>query len=207
MATAKKTTKKKVAKKPAKKTVKKTVKRAAKKAVKKTKKTAKKAASKKAKEATTKGKSAEKSSEKVSKKEAKAKRPSPKEIDPKDIRDEVDEAFEQEDAIVTDAEGNVLCRVRDCDQKAVVESFCRYHYLLLWKKIQMRNKILEGDKFNRYVSELVDRYPDKFLDIVRRDLSTEKDFFTALGEMGVADPLQEDANDDDFSDDSTSNDF
>ncbi|MBY0385418.1 hypothetical protein K2X05_09685, partial [bacterium] len=46
------------------------------------------------------------------------------------------------DIILTDAEGRILCRVKDCDQPAVVEGYCRYHYLFFWKKIQNRKKIL-----------------------------------------------------------------
>src|SRR5262245_40297301 len=40
-----------------------------------------------------------------------------------------------EELILTDAEGRRFCRVRDCDQLAAVEGYCRFHYLLHWKKI------------------------------------------------------------------------
>ncbi|MCE3010178.1 MAG: hypothetical protein LW875_06165 [Proteobacteria bacterium] len=90
-----------------------------------------------------------------------------------------------EEVILTDAEGRRLCRVRDCDQAATVEGYCRYHYLLLWKKIQVRRKILQDGKLERYVEELTSRYPDKFLEMIKKDLRTEKDFLAAIAELEI----------------------
>ena len=91
----------------------------------------------------------------------------------------------EEDIVLTDAEGNRYCRARDCDQIAIVEAYCRYHYLLFWKKIQVRKKILQDGKLERYVEELTSRYPDKFLEMIRRDLRTEKDFVAAIQELEI----------------------
>lgn len=92
-----------------------------------------------------------------------------------------------EEIVLTDAEGRRYCRVRDCDQVANVDAYCRYHYLLLWKKIQVRKKILADGKLERYVEELTSRYPDKFLEVIRRDLRTEKDFLVAIQELEIDD--------------------
>ena len=90
-----------------------------------------------------------------------------------------------EEVILTDAEGRRYCRARDCDQIAIVDAYCRYHYLLFWKKIQVRKKILADGKLERYVEELTSRYPDKFLEMIRRDLRTEKDFLGAIQELEI----------------------
>ncbi|MGZ3769052.1 MAG: hypothetical protein ACXVCP_00120 [Bdellovibrio sp.] len=90
-----------------------------------------------------------------------------------------------EEVILTDAEGRRYCRARDCDQIATVDAYCRYHYLLFWKKIQVRKKILADGKLERYVEELTSRYPDKFLEMIRRDLRTEKDFLAAIQELEI----------------------
>ncbi|NUM57757.1 MAG: hypothetical protein HUU56_03950 [Bdellovibrionaceae bacterium] len=90
-----------------------------------------------------------------------------------------------EEINLTDAEGNLLCRARDCDQIANVDGYCRYHYLLYWKKIQVRKKILTDGKLERYVEELTSRYPDKFLEMIRRDLRTQKDFVSAIQELEI----------------------
>jgi adenylate kinase family enzyme len=66
---------------------------------------------------------------------------------------------------------------------ANVEEHCRYHYLLLWKKIQIRKSILNDGKLEKYVEDLTSRYPDKFLDVIKKDLKTEKDFLAVIQEM------------------------
>jgi hypothetical protein len=101
-----------------------------------------------------------------------------------------------EEVVLTDAEGRRYCRVRDCDQISVVEGYCRFHYLQLWKKIQIRRKILTDGKLQRYVEELTARYPDKFLEMIRKDLRAEKDFLAAIAELEI----DESAIDNDFED-------
>jgi hypothetical protein len=91
----------------------------------------------------------------------------------------------EEEIFLTDAEGRRYCRARDCDQAAIVDAYCRYHYLLLWKKIQVRKKILVDGKLEKYIEELTARYPDKFLEMIRRDLRTEKDFLAAIAELEI----------------------
>lgn len=109
-----------------------------------------------------------------------------------DLDDDSDEDLEDvetpssdDEVILTDAEGRRYCKVKDCDQISTVEGYCRYHYLLLWKRIQVRRKILADGKLERYVEELTARYPDKFLEMIRRDLKTEKDFQAAIAELEI----------------------
>lgn len=94
-------------------------------------------------------------------------------------------APEDEEVVLTDAEGRRYCRVKDCDQLAVVDGYCRYHYLLFWKKIQVRKKILSEGKLERYIEDLTARYPDKFLDMLRKDLRSEKEFLAAIAELEI----------------------
>ncbi|MDB2426134.1 hypothetical protein N9W41_01165 [bacterium] len=109
------------------------------------------------------------------------------------------EVPENEEIIITDAEGRQFCKIRDCDQTANVNEYCRYHYLMLWKNIQSRKKILEGGNFESYVSEQIQRYPDKFLEVLAKDLVTERDFISALHELKLDDDIdfEEDSDDDD----------
>lgn len=101
-----------------------------------------------------------------------------------------------DEIILTDAEGRRYCKVKECDQISSVEGYCRFHYLLLWKKIQVRRKILVDGKLEKYVEDLTSRYPDKFLEMIRRDLKTEKDFMAAIAELEI----DESALDSDFED-------
>lgn len=101
------------------------------------------------------------------------------------------ETPEAEEIVLTDAEGRRYCRVKDCDQVATVDGYCRYHYLLFWKKIQVRKKILSEGKLERYIEELTARYPDKFLDMLRKDLRSEKEFLAAIQELEIDESSQE----------------
>ncbi|MBK7842570.1 MAG: hypothetical protein IPJ71_02575 [Bdellovibrionales bacterium] len=105
--------------------------------------------------------------------------------DSDDAGDHEVESRPPEEIVLTDAEGRRYCRRRDCDQLAIVESYCRYHYLLFWKKIQQRKKILCDGKLIHYIEELTSRYPDKYLEMIRRDLRTEKDFMAAIQELEI----------------------
>ncbi len=100
----------------------------------------------------------------------------------------VEAAQPEEEVILTDAEGRRYCRVKDCDQAATVDGgYCRFHYLLFWKNIQSRRKILSEGKLDRYIEELTARYPDKYLELLRKDLRSEKDFLAAIQELEIDD--------------------
>ncbi len=101
------------------------------------------------------------------------------------VLDDTDTEVKDEEIYLTDSEGRRLCKVRDCDQISTVEGYCRYHYLLLWKKIQTRKHILLDGKLEKYVEELMARYPDKFVDVIKKDLKTEKDFLSVIQELEI----------------------
>lgn len=90
-----------------------------------------------------------------------------------------------EEVVLTDADGRRYCRVKDCDRFAEVDNYCRYHYILLWNNIQTRRHILQEGKLGRYIEELTARYPDKFLEILKKDLRNEKDFLAAIAELEI----------------------
>jgi hypothetical protein len=90
-----------------------------------------------------------------------------------------------EEIIITDAEGRRYCKVRDCDQIAVVDGYCRYHYLAMWKRIQQRRMILSEGKLEKYIDELTARFSDKYLEIIRKDLRSPKDFMVAIQELEI----------------------
>lgn len=92
-----------------------------------------------------------------------------------------------DDVVPTDADGNPYCKFKDCDQLSKVDRYCRLHYLLLWKKIQLRKKILADGKLEKYIDDLTSRYPDKYIEMIRRDLKTEKDFLGAIQELEIDD--------------------
>ncbi len=108
----------------------------------------------------------------------------------------LDGSDETDEVVLTDAEGRRYCRSTDCDQIGVVDGYCRYHYLFFWRKIQNRKKILADGKLERYIDELTAKYADKFIEILRKDLRTEKDFVAALQELDLDDSSQASDEDD-----------
>lgn len=98
---------------------------------------------------------------------------------------EVVEAEPEEEVVLLDAEGRRYCRVKDCDQASTVDGYCRYHYLLFWKNIQNRKSILAEGKLERYIEELTARYPDKYLEMLKKDLRSEKEFLAAIQELEI----------------------
>ncbi len=68
------------------------------------------------------------------------------------------------------------CREPACDNDPLLVGFCRMHYIKNWRKIKRKEAILATGQLNNYVEELVSKYPDKYLDVIRQDLSTEKDW-------------------------------
>lgn len=110
--------------------------------------------------------------------------------------DLLDGSEETDEVVLTDAEGRRYCRSTDCDQIGVVDGYCRYHYLFFWRKIQNRKKILADGKLERYIEELTARYTDKFIELLRKDLRTEKDFMSALQELDLDDSTQASDEDD-----------
>ena len=99
--------------------------------------------------------------------------------------DAVEGAFHDEQVVLTNAEGKQFCHHRECDQVATTDIYCRHHYILLWKLIQRKKRILEGDKLKQFIQEIAARYPDKFLDMIRKNLSTERDFTATLQELEI----------------------
>lgn len=102
-----------------------------------------------------------------------------------DLESDEDSDDRDEEVYLTDSEGRRLCRVRDCDQVSTVDGYCRYHYLLLWKKIQIRKSILLDGKLDKYIIDLTTRYPDKYLEAIKKDLRSEKDFLSAIQELEI----------------------
>lgn len=68
------------------------------------------------------------------------------------------------------------CREPGCDHEASLLGYCRMHYIKNWRRIKRKESILASGQLNNYVEELVNKYPDKYLDVIRQDLATEKEW-------------------------------
>lgn len=106
---------------------------------------------------------------------------------------------QEAEVILTNADGKQYCRVHDCDNEATTEGHCRYHYLALWRRNKVKAKILQGGKLDKYIEDLTAKYPDKYLEMLRKDLSSEKDFNLIVAEMDVEDSGDEAENEEEAS--------
>ena len=111
--------------------------------------------------------------------------PKPQKTDKETFYDAIETAFHNEQVVLTNAEGKQFCHHKDCDQVASTDIYCRHHYILLWKLIQRKKKILEGHKLKQFIQDISLRYSDKFLDMIRKNLSTDRDFTITLQELEI----------------------
>jgi hypothetical protein len=91
------------------------------------------------------------------------------------------------EVVLTNADGKLYCKAHDCDQAQTTDGYCRLHYIALWKRNRSKVKILEGGKLDKYIEDLTSKYPDKYLEMLRKDLSSEKDFNLIISEMDMED--------------------
>ena len=88
------------------------------------------------------------------------------------------------------------------DSVTVVTGYGNYNrleYIRNWKKIKHKQHILESDKLRKYVDDLVTKYPEKYLEILKFDLSTNINFNRIVSEMDFFN-VDEDASDEESSD-------
>ncbi len=74
------------------------------------------------------------------------------------------------------AHGEQNCRETACEGLATSSGYCRLHYIKNWKKVKRKELILKEGKLNQYIEELVSKYPDRYIDAIRNDLSSDKEF-------------------------------
>jgi hypothetical protein len=99
-----------------------------------------------------------------------------------------------------------VCRELACDSAQIGSGYCRLHYIKNWKKVKNRELILSEGHLNRFIADLVQKFPEKVLDALYKDLSTEADFAKTVIELNLTDPVVPsddfDSDDDDLLDES-----
>ena len=80
-----------------------------------------------------------------------------------------------------------ICSIESCDEVRTTGEYCRYHYISKWKRIKKKERVLAEKRLNKYIEELTARYPEEYLEVIRRDLATEKSFADLLGDLEIED--------------------
>ncbi len=87
--------------------------------------------------------------------------------------------------------GTPICREIACELAATTKGYCRLHYIKNWAKIQRKEQILKEKKLNQYIEELVSKYPDKYIEAIRQDLSSEKDFAKVITDLEIEEDMDD----------------
>ncbi len=81
--------------------------------------------------------------------------------------------------------GETVCREVACEGLGTSVGYCRLHYIKNWKKIKRKELILREKKLNQYIEELVVKYPDKYIEAIRQDLTNDKDFAKVIYDLDL----------------------
>jgi hypothetical protein len=77
------------------------------------------------------------------------------------------------------------CREIACENQATTAGYCRAHYIKNWKKIKHKEQILREGRLNQYLDELIAKYPDKYIEAIKQDLASEKDFAKVITDLDL----------------------
>lgn len=84
-----------------------------------------------------------------------------------------------------------MCRETGCENPSTTKGYCRLDYIKNWKKIKRKEMILKEGKLNQYIEELVSKYPDKYIDVIRQDLSTEVNFNKVIHDLELDESMDD----------------
>ena len=90
------------------------------------------------------------------------------------------------------------CREPGCEHEFILVGYCRMHYIKNWRRVKRKEAILASCQLNHYVEELVTKYPDKYLDVIRQDLATEKEWGKAVVDLELEGAEEEGSGDEDI---------
>ena len=93
---------------------------------------------------------------------------------------------DQKEVLIKDAEGRSYCQDEHCDQPAVTDIYCRYHYLALWKYLQTKKQFSENKYLFHTINNIVNSLGEEALQFILRDLKNEKSFEVVAKEMSFS---------------------
>ncbi len=76
-----------------------------------------------------------------------------------------------------------VCREVACEQLGAANGYCRMHYIKNWGQIKRKEVILKEKKLDRFIEEIVTKYPDRHLEAIRMDLLNERAFAKVVSDL------------------------
>lgn len=86
---------------------------------------------------------------------------------------------------------DAVCREVACEGLGTTGGYCRLHYIKNWKKVKRKEVILKERKLNGYIEELVAKYPDKYIDAIRLDLASDKEFAKVIADLDLDESIDD----------------
>ncbi|MGZ3697781.1 MAG: hypothetical protein ACXWP5_06650 [Bdellovibrionota bacterium] len=90
-----------------------------------------------------------------------------------------------------DSNGEAVCREVACDGLATSGGYCRLHYVKNWKMIKRKELILKEGKLIRYIEELVAKYPEKYIEAILMDLTSDKEFAQVIHDLDLDESVED----------------
>lgn len=67
-----------------------------------------------------------------------------------------------------------ICIEPDCKNEQTTKDYCRLHYLKNWKELKEAEQKKAADKLNKYVDGICKKFPEKYVDVIRREIRSDK---------------------------------
>ncbi|NDD91757.1 hypothetical protein EBZ37_06705, partial [bacterium] len=90
-----------------------------------------------------------------------------------------------------DPSAESVCREVACEGLGTTSGYCRLHYIKNWRKIKRKEVILREGKLNIYIEELVAKYPEKYLEAIRQDLTNDKEFAKVIRDLDLDESIDD----------------
>jgi hypothetical protein len=68
-----------------------------------------------------------------------------------------------------------ICLEEGCKNEQTTKGFCRLHYLKNWKRIREEGEQKAATRLNRYVEGIVRNHPDRYMEVIRKDIRERKE--------------------------------
>lgn len=84
-----------------------------------------------------------------------------------------------------------ICIAEGCKNVQTTKDFCRLHYLQNWKKIKKAAQKKAVDQLNKYVEGICKKYPERYMDVIRKDLKNGSDAEKPVDETFTSNTTEE----------------
>ncbi len=79
----------------------------------------------------------------------------------------------------------IRCGYENCEKPPTTARYCRLHYIAQSQK-KYRKLLLSKEKMlDNYVKAITKRYPDKYLEVIKKDLSNEDSFKKTIHDLEI----------------------